>query len=304
MYRQKLNMLIRQIQQKSSFKRVTTWSALGTAFNTLPGKKFNLRMMKQDPGLFGIETLSSPEGFHELQEQACLKATKLVEEATSKARSRKMVDVFDELSNVLCCVADLSEFIRVAHPKSEYREAAEETTYHISTVVEELNTNKGLYDSLKAVVDNDDKVPTTDVDKHVAKLFLFDFEQSGIQLPENLRKKVVTLTETAMALGQHFINGATKHRAINKESVPINLQTYFSIDNDNIVINSLQSDCSQDKVREAAYKIYLYPERQQEAVLQELLKVRRDLANICGFRSYAHRAIRGLVHQTNQISFN
>lgn len=263
------------------------------AFNALPGKRFNLSLLKHEMGLFGNETLCSSVGFYALKERSCCEASKLVEEATSPTRTRKMVDVFDDLSNVLCCVADLAEFIRVAHPKAEYREAAEDATYHISTVVEELNTNRVLYDCLRSVVENGDKVPTTAVDNHVAKLFLFDFEQSGIHLSEEKRKKVVTLTEGAMTLGQHFINGTSKERVINKDVVPPGLRSYFSSGSDEVIVSSMQSDCSQEKVREAAYRIYLYPDNHQEFLLQELLKVRRELAVTCGFPSYAHRATRG-----------
>lgn len=52
-------------------------------------------------------------------------------------------------------------------------------TYHIFLLVYRLNTHKKLYDCLREVVHHGDKFPTTDVDKLVAKLFLFDFEQSG-----------------------------------------------------------------------------------------------------------------------------
>lgn len=48
-----------------------------------------------------------------------------------------------------------------------------------------LNTNKALYQALKTVVNNGDVQELTDVDKRVAELFLFDFEQSGIHLEED-----------------------------------------------------------------------------------------------------------------------
>lgn len=53
-----------------------------------------------------------------------------------------------------------------------------------------LNTHRELYQSLRNTAEHGDIVPTNDIDKHVAKLFLFDFEQCGIHLPEDQRKKV------------------------------------------------------------------------------------------------------------------
>lgn len=45
--------------------------------------------------------------------------------------------------------------------------------------VSRLNVNRTLYDELRRAVKHGDVLPTTEVDDHVSKLFLFDFEQSG-----------------------------------------------------------------------------------------------------------------------------
>lgn len=47
-----------------------------------------------------------------------------------------MVEIFDDLSDSLCRVADLSEFIRIAHPKSSFAHAAEDACRHVSGIVE------------------------------------------------------------------------------------------------------------------------------------------------------------------------
>lgn len=87
-----------------------------------------------------------------------------------------------------------------------------------------LNTNQELYCALRAVVDAGDKFPTSLVDQHVARLFLFDFEQSGIHLSETERKRVVALNDSILHLGQRFIAGAVAPRAIPKDSLPSNLR--------------------------------------------------------------------------------
>src|SRR5699024_6347387 len=63
-------------------------------------------------GLFGNQLLSHWNGFYVFRQNAIVDAEALVREATSPTRTRKMVQVFDELSNCLCKVADLSEFVR------------------------------------------------------------------------------------------------------------------------------------------------------------------------------------------------
>ena len=63
----------------------------------------------------------------------------------------------------------------------------------------------------------------------------------------------------------------------------------FAIEGDNITINGLYTDAAQEVAREAAYKIFLYPCEEQEENLVRLLQARHQLAQLCGFPSYAHR---------------
>lgn len=278
---------------------VSTWSPLGAAFNSLPNKKLNLKLSKSKGGLFGIEQLTSYDGFYLLQEGACNRCEELMKETLSPNRTRKMVDIFDDLSNTLCEVADLAEFIRVAHPDVEFRHAAENVTTSISGVVEKLNTNRELYEALKNSVINGDKFPTNEVDQHVSNLFLFDFEQSGIHLPENERDKVVKLNDNILNCGQAFMSNASKPKIVSKEIAPQPIRPYFSnYDNNSLVINSLYADTPNETAREFAYKVYLYPDPHQEFLLEQLLTSRHELAVTCGFPTYAHRAVKSTVADT------
>lgn len=63
-------------------------------------------------------------------------AERLLNEAVNVQRKRKIVEVFDELSDTLCKVADLAEFIRVAHPSTSYSQAAQVACVAVSSVVE------------------------------------------------------------------------------------------------------------------------------------------------------------------------
>lgn len=49
------------------------------------------------------------------------------------------------------------------------------------------------------------------------------------------------------------------------------------------------------QIREAAYKLYLYPNNHQLQLLDGLLESRNQLANLVGFPTYAHRALRGTL---------
>lgn len=70
-----------------------------------------------------------------MKEQAIASTDRLIEEATSNP-TRPMIEIFDELSDTLCKVADLAEFVRIAHPQSHFASAAEDACISVSGVVE------------------------------------------------------------------------------------------------------------------------------------------------------------------------
>ncbi len=181
---------------------------------------------KKSSGLFLIPELTGPGGFAELRADCADRVSALVSEATDEvgapARTRLVAAVFDDMSDELCRVADMAEFVRTAHPDSVVRRAAEEACIDVSGLVEKLNTHTGqrvlieltfvcflwaygfilsycwhllpgLYNALKAAVEDGDCFPETEEDKHVAKLFLLDFQQSGIHLDDEDRQVRVHL---------------------------------------------------------------------------------------------------------------
>lgn len=272
-------------------RRLYTPGSLGSAFNSFPDRKVSADVANL--GLFGIPELKTEDGFQELKDKCVVATSHLIEEATSSNRTRHMVDIFDELSDSLCQVADLAEFIRMAHPDPAYAAAAEDASMTVQCLVETLNTNRELYSVLNEVVCVGDKQATTETQDHICGLFLFDFEQSGIHLPENERNKVVNLNYTISQLGQLFVSKSNNPRLIKKHIVPHNLRHLFRAEGDSLVATSLQADSSNSAVREMAYRIFLLPDAEQEHVLMELLKARFELAQTCGFPTYAHRALNG-----------
>lgn len=125
----------------------------------------------------------------------------LVSEALS-ADKRKMVQIFDDISNELCCVADMAEFVRTSHPDPAYRHLADDTYAQISRIVERLNTNHELYTRLKRSLAADERMD--ECDKRVCRLLLADFEQSGIHLDEGARNRFVHVNDELVAVLMQF----------------------------------------------------------------------------------------------------
>ncbi|ELW47590.1 Mitochondrial intermediate peptidase [Tupaia chinensis] len=244
----------------------TSWSPVGAAFNVKPqGRRLDL--FGERAGLFGVPELNAPEGFHIAQEKALRKTELLVERACSTPPGPQTVLIFDELSDCLCRVADLADFVKIAHPEPAFREAAEEACRSIGTMVE----------------------------KRVAELFMFDFEISGIHLDKEKRKRAVDLNVKILDLSSTFLMGTNFPNKIEKHLLPEHIRHNFISDGNHVIIDGLHAEAPNDLVREAAYKIFLYPNAGQLKCLEELLSNRDLLAKLVGYSTFSHRALQGTI---------
>ncbi|KAM9319193.1 mitochondrial intermediate peptidase-like [Pholidichthys leucotaenia] len=278
-------------------RNVTTWSPVGAAFNAKPHRRLDL--FEKSVGLFGVPELSCPAGFQVATEKALRSTEDLLQKAYCCPPGVQTVQYFDQLSDGLCRVADLADFVKVAHPDPAFREAAETTCMKIGTVVEKLNTNVDLCKSLKNLLDNPDVVAQLDPDtRRVAELFMFDFEISGIHLDDKLRKEAVGLHVKLLDLSNEFLIGSHMPNRIARSAIPEHLHLDFATEGTFIQVGGLHADSPNDLVREIAYRIYLYPNADLMNCLEELLKCRYKLAKLVGYETYGHRALKGTMAKT------
>ncbi|NXH28448.1 MIPEP peptidase, partial [Myiagra hebetior] len=250
----------------------------------------------RDTGLFGVPELCCPEGFQEAQDKALQESEQLVQKACSTPPGPETVMIFDQLSDSLCRVADLADFVKVAHPDLAFREAAEEACRSIGTVVEKLNTDVELCQSLRHLLADETVMSSLDPEtRRVAELFMFDFEISGIHLDEEKRKKAVDLNIRILDLCNEFLIGTHIPNKIDKHVLPEHIRYNFTAEGNYLQVAGLHADCPDDLVREAAYKIFLHSNAQQLARLEELLASRNSLAQLVGYDTFAHRALQGTM---------
>uniref|UniRef100_A0A8C6VU11 Mitochondrial intermediate peptidase n=1 Tax=Nothobranchius furzeri TaxID=105023 RepID=A0A8C6VU11_NOTFU len=289
--------LVKHRKLWAHFRRnVTTWSPVGAAFNAKPHRRLDLF---EKNGLFGVPELTCPAGFQVASKTALKNTELLLGRACSSSQGVETVECFDQLSDGLCKVADLADFIKVAHPDPAYREAAEKTCIEIGTVVENLNTDIELCKSLKNLLDDPKAVAQLDSDtRRVAELFMFDFEISGIHLDDKLRKEAVSLHVKLLDLNNEFLVGSHMPNRIAKSAIPDHLHVHFANEGSFIQIGGLHADSPDDLLREIAYRIYLYPNSDLMECLEELLKCRYKLAKLVGYETYGHRALKGTMAKT------
>uniref|UniRef100_A0A8C7IK99 Mitochondrial intermediate peptidase n=1 Tax=Oncorhynchus kisutch TaxID=8019 RepID=A0A8C7IK99_ONCKI len=280
-------------------RNVTTWSPVGAAFNAKPHRR--LELFEKNVGLFGVPELSSPAGFEVTTKRALKDTQELVDKVCSSPPGAVTVETFDQLSDGLCKVADLADFVKVAHPDPSFREAAEKTCIEIGTVVEKICwiTKKFLLSWTQKQGMLSNLNPFT-----VAELFMFDFAISGIHLDEKLRKEAVKLHVKLLDLNNEFLMGSHLPNRIAKSAIPEHIHCHFATEGSFIQIGGLHAESSNDLVREVAYRIFLYPNADLMECLEELLKCRNKLAKLVGYESYAHRALQGTMAKTPETVMN
>ncbi|KAK2533031.1 mitochondrial intermediate peptidase isoform X2 [Columba livia] len=275
----------------------TSWCPVGAAFDAKQQpQQLRGRAAGRETGLFGVPELSCPEGFQEAQDKALQESEQLVQKACSTPPGPETVMIFDQLSDALCRVADLADFVKIAHPDFAFREAAEEACRNIGTMVEKLNTDVELCQSLRRLLADEVVMSSLDPEtRRVAELFMFDFEISGIHLDEEKRKKAVNLNVRILDLCNEFLTGAHLPNKIDKHVLPEHIRYNFTAKGNYLQVAGLHADCPDDLVREAAYKIFLYPNAEQLTRLEDLLASRNSLAQLVGYDTFAHRALQGTM---------
>uniref|UniRef100_A0A915PSU8 Peptidase M3A/M3B catalytic domain-containing protein n=1 Tax=Setaria digitata TaxID=48799 RepID=A0A915PSU8_9BILA len=214
-----------------------------------------------EKGLFGEELLKHPSGFKLLNEKVRKRSFDLVDKIVNRRCDKKVVEVFDDLSNEICSAADLAECVRNLHSDKEFSAAAQESMQDFTELVESLNTRSDLYMALKDSLEAETNF-LTDIDRRTALLFLDDFEQAGVNLAETQKCEYVKLSKEIFSVGSQFTHGAEQ---------PVTVAPFYS--------------------KLYRVKRHLYsPNALTEKHLCRLISCRHSLARLTGYQSYAHRA--------------
>ena len=100
-------------------------------------------------GIFGHPSLTSPQALESIAGAVLQRAQLLTERVLRAPQSRsemfKVVKNLDRLSDLLCSVVDLAEFVRNAHPDPKWVTSANNLYESLSEFMNVLNTHVGLY---------------------------------------------------------------------------------------------------------------------------------------------------------------
>ncbi|KAF9977952.1 Mitochondrial intermediate peptidase [Actinomortierella ambigua] len=266
-------------------------------------------------GLFLYPSLKTPETFLGSVNAAIARGYLLVERIAhaperGEQEMKKVIKLFDRLSDVLCKVIDAAELVRCLHPDPAWRQSAETVYEELFSWMNTLNTDPRLYSVLKSVVETPAiEKGLSNAERQVALVFLRDFEKSGIHLSDDKRAEFVRISDKIVGLGRDFIQRTTtpgSGPAHIMVSPPTRLQglspTYIQrITRTNkmgeqtaaVPTSGWESQMvlkyvEDEGVRRAMYVASMAEDKSKVAILDDLLRSRYELAKLVGMESYGH----------------
>lgn len=277
-------------------------------------KKGIWKTATKSSGLIGNTLLTTPGGFQKFAEVSVAKCKKLVERtlaASSVEEYKALPGLLDRLSDLLCRVIDLSDFIRGIHPNGDVAAAASASYSLMFQYMNELNTTTGLNQQLKKAWDMPEvQSQWTDEEKMVAQLLMRDFAKSGIHLPDRQRREFVSLSNDIAQLGTDFVNQMEHAReyvslpARQLDGIdPTLIQGFRRDEKVQIPVYSRWSKMALGSARDSAARRELYVAertagKRSISTLEQLLLRRAQLARLTGFDNFAQMALADKMAKT------
>ncbi|AOA62462.1 Mitochondrial intermediate peptidase [Komagataella phaffii CBS 7435] len=299
------NELIREI-----FDNPVKWKEFNKSFIphtkvSLTGKTY-IPQVEGSIGLFQNPYLTSPEGLLEFCEKSLSAAKNLVSHVIiddSEQGKLNYIRNLDRLSDTLCRVIDLAEFIRVAHPDEYFVEAAQKCHEIMFEYMNVLNTTSDLFNKLESVLGDEKIIAKLSPEEiSVGNLLLTDFLKSGISMDDSTKDNFIQLSQLISMNGQQFNKNLHE---LEHDSIKVDKKELTSYDSstENSLIYSLSnkkkiplnSRVSTDILRltnneSLRKKIWLglhQPAKGQITLLENFLKYRGLLAHFMGKSSFA-----------------
>lgn len=271
-------------------------------------------------GLFNNPYLNSPSGLRQFSRISLQYATDLVQKLKTDRSKEGMIQYIlrlDQLSDTLCRVIDLCEFIRSVHPDNKFVKAAQKCHEEMFEFMNILNTDVELCQKLEQVLTDPNITSHLSQEEiKVGNILLEDFKKSGIYMNPETRDQFISLSQDISVIGQDFIN--------NVDIVP---ESYINVpvkelDNNNIspvVLNQLSKDitgcyykipcygsipfillrtCQNEDIRCKIWTALHSSSNDQITKLTHLVKLRAILARIMNKESYAAYQLEGKMAKT------
>lgn len=270
---------------------------------------------KTKTGLFKNPYLTSPDGLRQFSQVSLRQAQELLErmrnDSTENGKLTYIMNL-DRLSDTLCRVIDLCEFIRSTHPDDAFVKAAQDCHEQMFEFMNVLNTDVSLCNMLKTVL-NSPKISSklSEEELKVGKILLDDFEKSGIYMNPDVREKFIQLSQEISLVGQEFINhtdypGSNSVKISCRELDNSNVSAFllkqlnkdvkgqnYKVPTFGYAAYALLKSCEKEQVRKKIWTALHSCSDKQIKRLNHLIKLRANLADLMHKGSYAEYQLEG-----------
>ncbi|KAI9846861.1 MAG: Mitochondrial intermediate peptidase [Sclerophora amabilis] len=258
-------------------------------------------------GLFQNIYLTAPGGFQQFAAVSLEKARKVVVKVLGISTTegyKAVVRDMDRLSDLLCRVIDIADFVRSTHPDIRMRQAATESHALMFEYMNVLNTTTGLNDQLKkAMADPEVTKCWNEEESVVARILKKDFANSAIHLPPAERQKFVDLSNEVSRLGSDFVDNmeaetpyvhidSTRLKGLDPRIVK-RYKTWNKVALPAIgsPATAALRNVEDETTRWEIYMASRTSSRDQVHRLEELLRHRAKLAQLSGYSSYGEMTL-------------
>ncbi|KAK1824529.1 Mitochondrial intermediate peptidase [Friedmanniomyces endolithicus] len=258
-------------------------------------------------GLFQNRYLTHPEGFQDFAAVTLTKCKRIVAAVSSYRTNdelKRVARALDRLSDLLCRVIDLSDFVRSVHPDRKVQAAASQAYASMFEYMNVLNTTTGLNDQLKKAAAIPEVYNSwSEEERTVAAILIKDFSKSAIDLAETDRQAFVEISNEVAQVGNDFVeNMAAEKSTLHFESSrlkgmePLFVRQMTKWGSVSLPTVGMPATVALRTVEDADTRREIYmanrtSSRTNLQRLEQLLKRRAELASLSGYESFAHMAL-------------
>ncbi|KAJ4404034.1 Mitochondrial intermediate peptidase [Didymella pomorum] len=265
-------------------------------------------------GIIGNKYLTHPDGFIDfvtITIQRCNAVVQKVAAADSIPDFKILVKELDKLSDLLCRVIDLADFVRGTHPDRKFQMMAVKAYHTVFQYMNQLNTTPVLYNQLKTASEIPEVYDSwSEEERIVARILMEDFARFGIGLDDATRKKLVDMSGEIAEVGSQFVEGMApetlklKFNSRKMKGLDPNLAkqltrwgetTISTMHHESQAVLRFVED---PDVRRDTYSAVRTASRSSIDRLEKMLKLRAELANISGYETFAHMTLENKMAKT------
>lgn len=261
-------------------------------------------------GLFGNAYLTKPSGFEEFTQASLARAQRIVAKvarASTVDEYRAIVRDLDQLSDVLCRVIDLSDFVRTNPPDWRTQQAAATAWATTYQYMNQLNTATVLHDQLQVAIERPEVADSwSEEERTVAEMLRLDFSKSAVDLPQAERDRFVDLSQRISEVGSQFVDTMAPARPyVDLSSTaarglePMVARRLMTASGRTLRVPTASAEAAlalrsvgDEDARRALYGASRTAAPHTVRLLEQLVQRRAELAQLAGFDSFSQMALR------------